>query len=165
MAVEEVRTSTRSAEAPEPKPRDKRTELEEKVRDWLEGVRGCQSTRKGRLVRGLSKRHRVDLWAVKEDRWGRKEYLVKCLVARGEENDVRRLKRTWDDIEAAFTSYVGSLRPDIVNIVSGEGFAKDALELADRLGIQCYVSTDRGLKRMIRFRRPLQETEPCLDCQ
>ena len=164
MAGEEVKTPTQAVEAPQAKPEDKLEELREKVRCWLKRVRGCQSIREVGLVKGLSGGHRVDFWAVKDDSWGHKEYLVKCIITEGEKKHVRLLKRTWDDIEAAFTSYVGNLRPNIVNLVSSEGFTKDALKLADRSGIQCYASTERGLKRMIRFRRPSEETEPCLEC-
>ena len=121
--------------------------LEERVATWAKRTLGWSTTKRGELVRGKTTRRpwEVDVHA---EKWrGLRHAWIECKAHRVRRIHVLKLKDAVDDVREAHDEGIETWAPHEIIMVSSEGFDSDALAVAKKHDIKCYLAK-KGFQKM-----------------
>lgn len=121
--------------------------LEKRVAIWAKRTLGWKSTKLRELVRGKTTRRpwEVDVHAKK---WmGLRHAWIECKTHRVKRIHILKLKDAVDDVREAHDEDIEKWAPNEVIMVSGEGFDSDALAIANKYDIKCYLAKEKGFEK------------------
>lgn len=124
--------------------------LENIAAGWAKRKLGCKEIKMRELVRGKTaiRPWEVDVHGIRKFLLGSEHVWIECKVHRVKRKHVLKLKDAIDDVKEAYDDDIAEWEPDEAFIVSPAGFDIDALRLAKKHKIKCYLVEDRKFKEM-----------------
>lgn len=120
--------------------------LEKRVAIWVKRTLGWKTTKLRELVRGKTTRRpwEVDIHA---EKWlGLRHAWIECKAHKVKRMHILKLKDAVDDVKEAHDEGIEKWAPNEIIMVSSVGFDSDALALAKKHEIKCFLAKEKGFE-------------------